>query len=327
MDATILSRQTISPPRRRGFTLVELLVVIAIIGILIALLLPAIQATREAARRAQCTNNMKQCGLALLNYENARKMLPTGMMVSPTLFLGHTAQIWMLPYLERGDLFKSFNPKERVLSNTYLLNNYVIDQSIEPFNCPNDPNTGKNAENVNYAHSNFVVSFGSSLLKEEKPAGWNYAYYFGNGAFQWNIPRKFKEFRDGLSKTTFGSEVISGAHSVGGAGPWDARGMWGIQYSGASSYLHIYTPNTSIGDAPSAVSYQRCVPTPRAPCNPAVVNYAGYDGSYSSARSYHRGGVNAVFADAHIEFIADTIDLKTWQYMGHINDGHALGEY
>jgi prepilin-type N-terminal cleavage/methylation domain-containing protein/prepilin-type processing-associated H-X9-DG protein len=325
MDSHPRIKETISPPRRRGFTLVELLVVIAIIGILIALLLPAIQATREAARRSQCSNNMKQCGMALVNYENARNVLPTGMVVSPTLFLGHTAQIFMLPYLERGDLWKQFNPKERALTPPY--NHEVIRQSIAPFNCPNDPNTGRIIGDTNYGHSNFVISMGSSLLKEVSPSGWSYDYYLGNGAFQWNFPRKLREFRDGTSKSAFGSEVISGAASIGGAGPWDTRGMWGIQYSGASSYLHLYTPNTSVGDAPSAVSYQRCVAGPHTPCNPAVVSQAGYDGSYSSARSYHRGGVNVVFADAHVEFIPSTIDLTTWRYMGSINDGHPLGEY
>ncbi len=310
-----------------GFTLVELLVVIAIIGILVGLLLPAVQAAREAGRRAQCCNNMKQCGLALLNYENARKSLPPGMMVSPTLFLGHTAQIWMLPYLERNDLFKEYLPKERALASTSDINRFVIRQSVGPFNCPDDSNTGRNVDNVNYAHSSFVISMGSSLLKEETLSGWSYSYYLGNGAFQWNIPRKLKEFRDGTTKTTFGSEVISGAPSIGGAQPWDTRGMWGIQYSGASSYLHLYTPNTSVGDAPSAVHYERCIPGPRTPCNPAVVSEAGYDGSYAAARSYHNNGVNVVFADAHVEFIPSTIDLNVWQDMGQINDGHALGAY
>src|SRR5215207_2473001 len=97
---------------RGGFTLVELLVVIAIIGVLVALLLPAIQAAREAARRAQCQNNLKQIGLACLNYESARRVLPYGNMISNstggTFHSGWTIEI--LPYVENSALKALYRP-------------------------------------------------------------------------------------------------------------------------------------------------------------------------------------------------------------------------
>src|SRR5690349_22014314 len=95
---------------RRGFTLIELLVVIAIIAVLIALLLPAVQAAREAARRIQCTNNLKQFGLALLNYSDVNNSLPMqGTFKVGSTFTGYSAHTRILPYLEQGNLYNAVN--------------------------------------------------------------------------------------------------------------------------------------------------------------------------------------------------------------------------
>jgi prepilin-type N-terminal cleavage/methylation domain-containing protein len=103
---------TMAAPRKRfGFTLVELLVVIAIIGVLVALLLPAVQAAREAARRMQCTNNLKQIGLAILNYESANKELPPGGLVQANGTYGHSWWVRILPYCEQGNVYDKFDQK------------------------------------------------------------------------------------------------------------------------------------------------------------------------------------------------------------------------
>ncbi|HTN75701.1 MAG TPA: DUF1559 domain-containing protein, partial [Pirellulaceae bacterium] len=94
--------------RSRAFTLVELLVVIAIIGVLVALLLPAVQAAREAARRMQCTNNLKQIGLAILNYENTHKSLPPGGLMQKSGF-GHSWWVRILPYVEQNAVYEKFD--------------------------------------------------------------------------------------------------------------------------------------------------------------------------------------------------------------------------
>ena len=127
--------------QRRGFTLVELLVVIAIIGILVALLLPAVQAAREAARRAQCANNLKQIGLAALQYHDVHQHLPPGIGYYPTTSHGvfGTSFFHLLPYLEEGNLFDRslgsvpFPPPVGPTMVHYPGNNNVYSQPVPVF--------------------------------------------------------------------------------------------------------------------------------------------------------------------------------------------------
>jgi prepilin-type N-terminal cleavage/methylation domain-containing protein/prepilin-type processing-associated H-X9-DG protein len=125
---------------RRGFTLVELLVVIAIIGILVALLLPAVQAAREAARRTQCIDNLKNLGLAVLNYNNAHKSLPPGKVVEANNreFSGWAIEI--LPYLEESALHDRYNFKQ---PNNHASNTFVGQTPLPIMNCPSDENAGR----------------------------------------------------------------------------------------------------------------------------------------------------------------------------------------
>ncbi|MBN2293116.1 MAG: DUF1559 domain-containing protein [Pirellulales bacterium] len=306
---------------RRGFTLVELLVVIAIIGILIALLLPAVQAAREAARRMQCTNNLKQCALAMCMYESTHKAFPTGLIASvpgSTTWPGHTAQALLLGYIEETAVADQYIFENRALNAP---NRALLQKSIATYNCPSDPNTGSQDTSVNYGHSNVVVCMASTYMHDNQggtPA------YTSDAAFQWDVPKTIRDMSDGTSKTVIASEVLSGESSTGGASAWDTRGMWGIHYLGAFGYTHLYTPNTSVGDAPSALNYNRCIPTPQMPCSGSSAT--GWDLTYSSARSYHPGGVNVAFADGHVEFIADVVDLDVWRMLASIADGTPLPE-
>ena len=133
--------------QRRGFTLVELLVVIAIIGTLIALLLPAVQATREAARRAQCANNLKQIGLAALQYHDVQQHLPPGIGYYPTTSHGvfGTSFFHLLSFLEQGNLYDrssgsmTFPPPGGPITVHYPGNNNVYSQPVPTFLCPSDP--------------------------------------------------------------------------------------------------------------------------------------------------------------------------------------------
>src|SRR2546423_1176891 len=143
--------------RRRGFTLIELLVVISIISVLIALLLPAVQAAREAARRTQCANNLKQLGVALANYESANNCLPLGMVYAVNGASGMPGAIcmspggancqntpWfvlMLPYIEQAPLYNAFNTSIGIEGPAllgFVINSTVMTSRIASFQCPSD---------------------------------------------------------------------------------------------------------------------------------------------------------------------------------------------
>ncbi len=315
---------------RKGFTLVELLVVIAIIGILIALLLPAVQAAREAARRMQCTNGLKQLSLAMLTYENAAGTMPMGLVGSwaggasasgNAGWPGHTCQALLLPYIEERGYAEQYNFDYRALevdAARGVLNRQVIARSIAAFNCPSDPSTGSDPKNVGYAHSNFVVSLGVNKSVHRKNG---YDILETDGAFEVDRARNIRDFQDGTATTAVASEVLAGRDETL-SGVWDARGMWGIHYVGSFAYTHDDTPNTGFGDSLSTFSYKRCIDYERMPCDDAAGS--SWTQAHVAARSNHPGGVNVAFADGHVTFITDTINHQIWQWIGRIDDGNTV---
>jgi prepilin-type N-terminal cleavage/methylation domain-containing protein/prepilin-type processing-associated H-X9-DG protein len=305
-----------SAARKPGFTLVELLVVITIIGLLIALLLPAVQAAREAARRMQCANNFKQVGLATHNYISAHNALPIGVVwtvASSAVGPDHTALTMLLPYLELQNVPYDFKYRQYASENAQ-----AIATSISAYQCPSDDAFNRKLLGL-YARSNVAVCFGSRTMCKAcvccnlpSSAG----SHVTDGAFQLDISRSLEEFPDGTSNTALASEVLSGKSDTGGA--LDYRGGWTVVLHGAN-YEHYDTPNSSNGD----VMYSgTCVSEPDMPCGmPAGATL--YE-QHVAARSRHAGGVNLVFVDGHVSFMANVIDLATWQAIGARDDGTTL---
>lgn len=194
--------------RQRAFTLVELLVVIAIIGILIALLLPAIQAAREAARRISCVNNLKQIGLGLQMYEEGQKCLPAGWTgyrpdSREPFFEGPPGWAWsahILPFIEQAALYN--HDVHLAVSITDEQNRQARETVIHTYRCPSD--TGlERTELGGYevATSNYVGVFGSNELHDAVEAVASGGQCMGNGVFFHNQRIRFREITDGLSRT------------------------------------------------------------------------------------------------------------------------------
>jgi len=307
--------------RSAGFTLVELLVVIAIIGILVALLLPAVQAAREAARRMSCVNNLKNVGLGMLNYESSLGEFPSGAMgwnQDQTSWLGHTAFFQILPYLEAGNVNDQLVLQARWIDSA---NQGVASAQMPVYQCSSDEAAGRVFGGNAFSRSNYVLNFGKDFVypdvqpqyygasappAEDTAERWELE---NGGPFMYNFAREMKEFVDGTSSTILVSEVLAGRPDTS---PADFRGLWAFSFVGAV-YLHTYTPNSSVEDC--VRSYQ-CPPLEDqvAPCNG---NCSEQDVEVT-ARSNHPGGVNTVSADGHVNFYADEMDLDVWHALATI---------
>ncbi|QEH37791.1 Type II secretion system protein G precursor [Aquisphaera giovannonii] len=304
-------------PRRhapvRGFTLIELLVVISIIGVLIALLLPAVQAAREAARRAQCTNNLKQLALAAHNYESANGCFPMGSPVKVATYSagwikageydwGHSLFVAMLPQMEQGPLFNAVN----FSVNIELAENMTIHRSqIQTLLCPSDNLGWQTDEPTQWAnYAGFRVTHGSysgctgtwSHWKDDPRTAPSLATLVAqdNGIFYANSRTRLADVTDGTSNT-----ILLGERAT-----FDRfrsfSNWWFSGWNGASLF-----------DTLTAMNPQRLVaisslPMPRPDDWPGVVDNA----LLNSASSRHPGGANVAMADGSVRFLKETI--QSW---------------
>ncbi|PQO40116.1 DUF1559 domain-containing protein [Blastopirellula marina] len=338
--------------RRRGFTLVELLVVIAIIGVLIALLLPAVQQAREAARRMTCTNNLKQLGLACHTYADVFKVFPTG-----GLDFGGTSDTWgwgalILPQIEQNNLYDTMGVSKNSLivaitnagSNSVLYN--AMQSELDAFRCPSDTSAVlPSCRVVKYNNTTGVCpgspvrAFATSTFQTSTS---NYVACAGlfdaqmqknNGIMHASSKNGFQAMTDGTSNTFL----------VGERAEYNAGGTW----AGTSS-IRGTSYSVSAGTADSGNS----MGTVGTPPNFKDQNSTTYNpwGGFSST---HPGGTQFCFGDGSVKFIAETINfnnagyapvtgsgtysastttgtaanLGTYQRLGIRNDGLTIGEY
>ena len=308
-------------PRRRAFTLVELLVVIAIIGILIALLLPAVQAAREAARRSQCTNNLKQIGLALQNYHDTYNRIPAlrgGTAGTNPWNNGNNGQLsaWigLLPFMEQGPLWEKISKGDSTYPPfgpaAWSASFAPFRQQVPALLCPSDPAGTNRDPNSTQGRTNYMFSVGDTMNDN--------AYGETRGVFAGQRWRRFADITDGLSNTialaeraiSNGDNKILGGTTYGTASGMDTnptlclatRGTNGLYASGITV---SYGTGRYWGDGrPNWCGVTTVLP----PNSPSCRSNEDYHWGIWSASSYHPGGANGLMTDGSVHFFSETIN-------------------
>ncbi len=297
---------------RAGFTLIELLVVIAIIAILIGLLLPAVQKVREAAARMKCSNNLKQIGLGMHNYESANQKFPPGFTSRPAsldgdgLGTGWGWAAYLLPQMEQDNLFRQINLANDILHPGLT----AVRTTVLPgFRCPSDtPINGDTFQTVGPSGPLGAVAFA------------NYAACGGTfevtgfpdtntGAFLRNSAYRFADMTDGTSNTLFVTERSSKRSPMT---------TWVGAVTG--SINPPLDPAHDEEGPPTLCLFQTGeTDEARTPNNP--FNHV------EDAGSQHTGGVNALFGDGSVRFVRNSINPFTWTGLGTRAGGEVLGDY
>lgn len=337
-----------SKRRRRAFTLIELLVTLAVIGILVALLLPAVQMAREAARRLSCSKNLTQIGLALHNYHEAHRVLPFGCgtdydgLVSSLGTLAdrrYSAHSQILPQLDQANVYQRINfhvapfapyvnsgvsdPDCIASGGLSAINGAAAVTVINTFLCPSDIDRLQSM----WGHNNYRSCNGS---------GWQGRA--GNGMFGQNSSVQFGMVTDGLSNTAMFSERCKGTWDHAIFDPlsdiYDLAGIWNENtfrescQSLSPAQAAVYHQNVDSGQNWLEANfnwtrYNHLVLPNHVSCK----NGFTWDGVGMAASSRHPGGINLLFGDGHARFVSDQVDQTIWSGLGSIRGGETIGDF
>ena len=325
---------------RKAFTLIELLVVIAIIGILVALLLPAVQAARESARRLNCTSNLKQFGVALQHYHDSLRYFPGVRDTYPFAFSVHAH---LLPFVEQQALFNEIDfTGWQGATSTYKGPNAIPAQTaVSVFSCPSDrggvPGGNGATPGVTFGGTNYVSCTGTGLGQNGIMNG---DYATANGMFvlagAGNAhPIAMSDIRDGTTNTAAFSEAAYGsglaalssapaprdpmllAIDISGSGMDPATCAATTTFTGqrgdrwinggylATAYNHYLAPNSPLFD-----------------CLNTANNYG-----LKGARSWHNAGVNMLLADGSVRFVSNSVSQTIWTALATRGGGEFIGEF
>ena len=337
-----------SKSKGNGFTLIEMLVSILIIGVLALLIIPAVQSSRESARRALCLSRMKQISAAIANFESSNRHLPTlltGFVIDSRHWFGNTTlslHYQILPFLEQSVLFNSVNyqPNDK---NSFFYNSApnrtALNTRVENFLCPSDTPFGS-------PNNNYRANLGSEPFSSEDTE--NIGVHGGGGPFRIVLNTTYSDVKDGLSRTAGVSERVVGngnkdkfirsrdfwysnigsmnprmtsdrLSEICGLAPPRPLGIhsrfgayWLSGYRSFTIYDHVLPPNSQSPDCTSG-SFSNSLET--------------YTTAAIAARSYHVGGVHIGFMDGSVRFISDSININTWRALGTRNGDEQMTEF
>lgn len=333
---------------RAGFTLIELLVVIAIIAVLVAILLPAVQQAREAARRSDCTNRVKQLAIAMHNHHETFSKLPRNYkQVGANAWEALSANYELLPYLDAANIY---NAGQANITNWGWIYGNTMNARLPVFRCPSSqeaPQRGTHPQGWDGPGTSYAWCTGSSV-----ETVWGGDRF--NGIVSYQYDRRFADVTDGLSNTLLCGEILSGSGMTGSSGKYPND----IFYVGNGLFNSIVDKNFPTQNELNQIGQTaRTAPTGFKSNNGTMwAWYAASQSTFTAAappnwqypsaggdccpggahdwgmgiippRSQHVGGVSVALGDGSVRFLQDGIDLVTFQRLGNSRDGKPVGDF